>query len=171
MFTLGNKLVMCTFCRGGVIADQWVTYNHRPLATPFVTCETKDRSTDRSQQECESDGGRDIGLGAVVVLGQLDSLDRERVEVEGVSRPRSKADDEVEPVFRAQLSKKRDWVLQRFRCLPLSVLLAVLVPDDNSLLPHKQVLQGLLSRGQDTLGNRVRGLIDCRHCHLAIKIG
>lgn len=77
------------------------------------------------------------------------------MEVKGISGPGAEADNEEDPVLEGELGHEADGVLERFGIPPLSSLLAVLVVDDDALLPDEEVLEGLLGRGQDALGHGV----------------
>jgi hypothetical protein len=131
----------------------------------LISSKTEEGSADRSEQQSKSDGGGDAGVGLLVVCRKLGSLDRQGVEVEGVSSPCKEADDEVQPILPSQLSEERKWVLERLRLLPLAVLLAIVVPDHNTLVPDEQVLEALFGGGEGALGQRVGGSVGACHCY------
>jgi hypothetical protein len=113
--------------------------DHGPLTTPLVTCEAEQGSTNRSQQQSECDGFRDIGLGDVVVLCQLYGLDRKSVKVESIGGPGSETDKEEDPVHGCKLCHQAERVSKLGRSLPLGRSLATLVVDNYSLLPFEEV--------------------------------
>ncbi|KAI2020504.1 hypothetical protein LOZ48_006543, partial [Ophidiomyces ophidiicola] len=135
--------------------------DHGPLAAPAVAGHAEDGGADGAQQQRQRDGGGDGGLGAAVVARQLDGLDGQRVEVEGVGQPREQADQEIQPVARRQLPQQPHGVLQRWRLLPLRVCLAGRVGDLDAHRPAEQVAQRLACGRQrafgDGLGGRGRG--------------
>lgn len=57
---------------------------HWPFAPELIPCQAKDGCTDRAQEESQSNSGSDVGVGGVVVAGELGSLDAQGVEVKGV---------------------------------------------------------------------------------------
>jgi len=84
------------------------------------------------------------------------------MEVEGIGSPRKEANNEIQPVLQTKLSEETERVLQRLRLLPLAVLLAIVVPDHNTLIPDEQVLETLLCGGQSAFGQRVgRPVVAC----------
>lgn len=85
------------------------------------------------------------------------------MEVEGIGAPGEKTDNEVEPIPEAQLCEQGEWVDEWFRLLPLAVLLAIVVPDHDALVPYEQILQGLFGSGKGALGQRVGWTIGARH--------
>lgn len=68
--------------------------HHWPFPAKLVPCQSEDGSTDGSQKEGEGDGGRDCGVGGLIIIGELDGLDGEGVEVESVRGPRGETDEE-----------------------------------------------------------------------------
>jgi hypothetical protein len=85
------------------------------------------------------------------------------VEVEGISGPCKETDDEVQPILETELSEEADGVLQRLRLLPFAVLLAIVVPDNDSLVPDEQIPEGLLSSRDSALCQRVGRSVGARH--------
>ncbi|KAI6762748.1 hypothetical protein HG530_008728 [Fusarium avenaceum] len=73
--------------------------DHGPLATPFVTSETKHGCADRAEEQSEGDGCGDGGLAGVIIERQLLGLNRQSVEVKGISGPGAEADEEEYPVL------------------------------------------------------------------------
>lgn len=153
----GEELLEGCAVDGGDLQDAEDDHveDHGPLATILVTSETEEGGADGAEEESQGDGGGDVGLGGVVVLGQLDSLDGEGVEVKGISGPGAEADDEEDPVLERELGHQTDGVLERVGIPPFSSLLTMLVVDDDALLPDEEVLEGLLGRGQDALGHGI----------------
>lgn len=81
------------------------------------------------------------------------------MEVERIGSPSEEADEEVEPVLEAELSEQANGVLERLRLLPLASLLAILVPDDYTLVPFEEVAPGLLRSCEGALGQRISGSV------------
>jgi hypothetical protein len=77
-----------------------------------------------------------------LVVGER-HLNGQGVKVEGISRPRRKANNEEQPIRCRQLTQKRDWVRQWQWFLPLSDGLAELVGNLDPLLPLEEVAEGL----------------------------
>lgn len=137
--------------------------NHGPLASPLVSGQTEDSGTNGAKQQGEGNRSRDISVAAVVVLGQFGRLDREGVEVEGISTPSAESDDEEKPVFGAELGQQAEGVLQRLWGLPFGVLLAIVVCDNDTLLPDEEVTPRLFGSSKGALGERIRGFIGASH--------
>lgn len=72
-------------------------HHHRPLSSPPVSGQAKESSAHTSQEQRQSDGGRDSRIGLLVVLGELHGLNGQGVEVEGICGPSCKADEEEDP--------------------------------------------------------------------------
>lgn len=140
--------------------------NHGPLATELVTSKTEECSTDGSKQQCQGDGGGDRCVTPVVVCRQFCCLDGQGVEVKGIGCPGEEAHKEVGPVLQTQLRKQTDWVLQGLGLLPLAGLLAILIPDNHTLLPLEEVAPCLFGRCEGALGKRIGRSVTrcCRHC-------
>lgn len=137
--------------------------HHGPLAAPPVTSKAKHGGANGAQQQGQGDGGGHGRLGGVVVLCQLDLLDGEGVEVEGVGAPRGQADEEEEPVARRQLRQQADGVAQRHGARPLGRRLAQRVGHLDALLEVEQVVPGLARRRQYALGDGIGGLVGRLH--------
>lgn len=140
--------------------------DHGPLATKLVTSQTEEGSADRSEKQCQCDGGGDGCVASFEVCRELGGLDREGVEVERIGSPGEEADKEVEPVLETQLREQADGVLERLRLLPLAGLLTIFVPDNHTLVPLEEVAPSLLRSCECALGQRVGGSVasDARHC-------
>lgn len=74
-----------------------------------------------------------------VLLGKLCCLNRQSMKIKSISGPSQKANNEEKPIFRLQLSKEREWILQGLRLYPFAMDLAEVVLDSDSLSPVKQV--------------------------------
>jgi hypothetical protein len=137
--------------------------DHGPLTAEAVARETEKGGTDTPQQQGESDGRGYVSLRFAIVIGQLDLLDRERMEVKRICGPRGKTNEEEEPVTGTQQHEKTDRVLERLRVLPLRIGLALLVLDNNTLLPSEEVAPGLLRYGEDPVSDGLSRLVLRRH--------
>jgi hypothetical protein len=131
----------------------------------LVSSDTEECSADGSEQQSESDGGSDAGVGLLVVCRKLGRLDRQGVEVESIGSPCKEADNEVQPILPSQLGEEGERVLERLRLLPFAVLLAVVVPDHDTLVPDEEVLETLFGGGEGALGQRVGGSVGACHSY------
>jgi hypothetical protein len=61
------------------------------------------------------------------------------------------------------LSEQTDGVLEWLRLLPFAVFLAIVVPYDYTLVPGEEVLETLLSSGNNTLSQRIGWAIGAFH--------
>ena len=129
--------------------------DHGPFATELVTGKAEEGSADGAQEQGQSDGGRNIRLGGLVVFGELDGLDGQGVEVKSVGGPGEQADDEEDPIFGGQLDEELDGVLQGLGGLPFGGDLAIFVGDGDSLAPAKKVAEGLLDGWNGPFGYRL----------------
>lgn len=129
--------------------------NHRPFATELVSSQTKEGGTDRSEEQCKCDGGGDRCVASLEVRSQLGCLDGEGMEVERIGSPSEETNQEVSPVLQAELSEQADRVLEGLRLLPLASLLAIVVPDDHTLVPFEKVAPCLLRRCEGALSQRI----------------
>lgn len=141
--------------------------DHRPFATPLVTCEAEHSSSYRSQKESKSNGLGDVGLGDLVVLCEFDCLDGQSVKVKGVSSPRSKTNDEEDPVHCSELRHQAKRVDELWRRLPFGRGFSTVIVDDDSLLPLEKIGPRLLGCWPDSLSDWISRLIDCRHDSLS----
>lgn len=137
--------------------------DHRPLSAPLVTSKAKDSSSNRTKQECKSDGLGDVCLGDMIILGELDGLDGQRVKVESISSPSSETNKEEDPVHGTELSHQAERVPELWWSLPFCGRLTTFIVDDNTLLPDEEIGPRLLGCGYDTLSDGIGGLVDRRH--------
>lgn len=139
--------------------------DHGPLAPPLVTRQPEEGGADGAEEQRQGDGRGDVGLGGVVVVGELLGLDGQRVEVKGIGRPGGQADEEEGPALGVELREQAEGVLDGVRVLPLAGGLAEVVGDDDALLPDEEVLEGLPHGRDDPDGEGVRRLpaagVDC----------
>lgn len=77
------------------------------------------------------------------------------MEIKSIGSPGTETNDEVEPVLGPELSHQAEGVDPWLRVLPLCVGLALLIGNDDTLLPDEEIVEGLLSSGDDTLGEGV----------------
>lgn len=112
-----------------------------------VTQKTKDRRSDRSKKQCQGNSSADLRLTRIVIIGKLDRLDAEGVEIKGIRSPSRKADNKVKPARGRELHEERDRVAKRFGLLPFRPRLAIFVADLYPLRPDEEVAEGLLSSG------------------------
>ncbi|KAI6751963.1 hypothetical protein HG531_006659 [Fusarium graminearum] len=146
--------------------------DHGPLATPLVTSKTEHGGTDRAEEEGEGDGCCDCGFAGIIVERQLLGLDRQGVEVKGISGPGAEADEEEDPVLGRQLSHETDGVLDRVWVPPFGCLFTMFVCDDDALLPDEEISKGLLGCRNDALDHGASGLASHRllnHSHILVQ--
>lgn len=146
-----EKLVEGRAVDGGNLKDTKDDHveDHGPLATPFVSSKAKYGSTDGSEKESEGDGGGDVGLTGLVIVGQLLGLDGKGVEIKSISSPSGQSHEEKDPITASQLSHEADGVLDGLRVPPFRRLFAVVVGDDDTLLPYEEVSEGLFGSSKD----------------------
>jgi len=145
----------------------WTYNDHGPFPSVTITSKTKECSTNTSQKQSECDGLGDISLGNSVILGKLDSLNGEGVEIKGISSPGGKADEKENPVHGSKFPQKTERVAELGRVLPFCIGLAsLLVCDDNTLFPDEEILDALFGCGNDTdcdwVGRHVERCHVCR---------
>lgn len=102
----GEELLKGCAVDGGDLKDTEDDHveDHGPLASPFITSETKHGCADRSEEESKGDGGSDGGLAGVIVNRELLGLDRQSMEVESISSPGTESYKEKDPILARKLS-------------------------------------------------------------------
>ena len=88
--------------------------DHGPFASEFVASKAEKGGADGAEKQSQGDGGGDISLGCLLVVGEFDRLDGQGVEVKGIGGPCEEADNEEEPIFRTELHEELDGILERF---------------------------------------------------------
>src|SRR5699024_1042229 len=127
-------------------------------ATQLVTSQAKESSADGAEKQSQCDGGGDIGLGGVVIVGKLLGLDGEGVEVKGVRGPGRETAEKEDPALGREHAEKLEGILDTFEIPPLACGLAVLIANQDSPFPNEEILQGLLGRRDNAPDQRFRRL-------------
>lgn len=79
------------------------------------------------------------------------------MEIKSISRPGAEADDEEDPVFGRELSHQTEGILNGIGVSPFAMCLAMLVGDNNTLIPDEEVTERLFGSCEDALSERVGG--------------
>lgn len=75
--------------------------NHGIFAPESISGQTEGGGTDGAQKEGKCDSSGNVGIGLIVVFCQLDGLDGESMEIEGIGCPSPKPTQEEEPLCRS----------------------------------------------------------------------
>ena len=131
---------------------------HRLLAAFCVpvTQETKDRRSNRSKKQGQGNSSADLRFTRVVIIGKLDRLDAQSVEIKGIRSPSRKPDNKVKPARGRELHEERNGIAKGLGLLPFRPRFAKFIAYLYPLRPDEEVAEGLFGGGPGSCGDGLR---------------